>query len=353
MPARFNGAKFTNELMSHSFDEKAFVKYVRQNLRDHKGKFKIKQFIAICKMCPDTVDDDFKATLSNEMTELLKKTLKPSKNRYNNNKGKEPVELLVAANKFFEKQDREILKSPIINAIDGFYPYARKPLVSLIVSWLDKDEQGDDDHARNLLKKNYRIMDAEAVEKVLDFVHEPDKDKAIQDILSKTPEYMLKRFSEMDLTKKENKKRFLNWIAEKPSYMKKITFDVELKAEDLRLLPSMRRFGFIKELFSPLIHISKYDFKVPSSSSYYRRGSNPNAFDVFLEQAKANPWMNKIKMEFVEEDELKNLVFAASLRKNDDVSKWFDDYRRVCKFRKQLKKKVEVLNNWFALKGED
>lgn len=333
-----------NDLINACMDPRGF-KDLLYPILNKEGLLKPKQYIAICVNFPENIEDeDFLASFRNHLRLVLKNNFnKLSKRKKRTPVGNELVELALKANRFFVAEDRQQLKPYVLDCIGVFYPYAKKPLVSLLVSWLSKD---DFEIARRLLIKHYRVLDSKAVENILQIIGDISEDKEVNSALEKSPEYMLRLFSNMDMKKTDNKKKLLNWLAERPTYMSKINFPIEIGAEDFELLPTMRRFGFIKDVYSPLISASREGLNLGSlrAKSYSRK----NAFGVLISLANNNGWVRNVKLNWIDEDQMKFLLFGASMRNNSEISSWFEKYKDLCEFRKEFQQKIQTFNQWFG-----
>lgn len=339
-----------NDLLNVCMDPDAFKELVYPIVSED-SLLSPKHYTLICNHVPDALDDeDFMAFFRRHLRLSLKGQLnKLAKRKRRTPVGNEIVDMAFKANRFLSDEDKQQLKEYLLNSLEDFYPYAKKPLTSLLVSWLRQDCNGDDDIARGLLKKHYRTLDSKSVDTILTFIKNPHEDKDIQSVLEKSPEYMLNLFSNLDMNSQDNKKRLLNWLAERPTYMSKINFPLELNAEDFELLPTMRRFGFIKEVYSPLMTVANSGLDTSKGSSYYnKRKPRFNAFDALDNLLKDNGWVKNVKLNWIDEERMKFLVFGASMRNNAETSQWFERYRELCKFRDNFQQKIQTFNRLFG-----
>lgn len=326
-----------NDLLSACMDPSAFKELVYP-IVSKRSLVLPKHYTLICEHFPDALDDeDFMENFRRHLRLSLKIQLhKLVKRKRRTPVGNEIVNMAFEANKFLLDEDKQELKGYLLNSLEDFYPYAKKPLTSLLVSWLRQDY--DEDVAIELLKKHYKTLDGKSFDTVLSFIKNPN-DKSIQDILEKSPGYMLNLFFNLDMSNRDNKKKLLNWLAERPSYMSKINFPLELSAEDFELLPTMRRFGFIREVYNPLMTVAGY---------YNKRKSKVNPFDALNSLIRDNGWFRSIKLNWIDEERMKFLVFGASMRDNAEVSQWFEQYRELCKFRDSFQQKIQTFNRLFG-----
>ena len=210
-----------------------------------------------------------------------------------------------------ENRDRLIRECPGI-AIN-FYYNAGKKLISSVSKLIDKN---DTLLATYFIKYNCSNLNINCLTRLISIVPEGIKNKEIQNTMSRIPKYKAMVYDEAEVNNNFDVKiKLLKEITRTTSSMKNIPFKLKVGKEHLLKLAPVMRFKFLSHALRREIGYSylfdKVEFK--RKLSYYPSSSANVCIDI------------------ISPEDMKELLFSLTIKKNDKVSGWLEKYTKYYK----------------------
>ena len=146
-------------------------------------------------------------------------------------------------------------------------------------------------------------------------------DQTVQEILSKSNRF---NYLTYDQTKVESDPqeaiRLLRDLAQIHTTLKHLPFTFTVKAEYLKELSPVLRFQFLRWAF-------EYELELFCRSYYYTKSSVAELIES-IRQLKERNEHSKLILEPLKPEFVSDLLFSVSIRKNAEVSKWFEAYTK-------------------------
>ena len=289
------------------------------------------------------LDNKFRDFLSEQITSMIQRDILAAQ-KGSGKLNKKHFEIMRLGNEIFNKSEKDKLKFQLQNCYKYFHAYARTPMVGLIANWLDSNVTGDADIARNMFEQNYRVIDASAADKLISLL--PANDKALEKLAAKSPRLMIRKFKKMDLSKVENRKKLINWLADAPSRLNKIDFKITISASDLKLLSPMKRLGIMKLLYEPYMGIA---YEATDRCDADDICHFPIGLESRIATSPWTKWTKYISVSLPDRDTFKELVFAASIKDNDSVTRWYESAKYLYDFIEELKDRMNEMKLIFSI----
>ena len=218
---------------------------------------------------------------------------------------------------------REVLKFSM-KRMKNFYVYSRKELLKIVVPWVEEESD-----ALIILRDHYRQLGSEELDcllkKVTNGIDHPDLKN-----MRKSSAVLLKRkLKGLSVDKPEERKIIINAIAQSPKLYEDLGINTEITLRDLKKLPPVRRFNLIQ-------HIYGVSFGFYSSIQHNWFGKiTPNTLKMAF---KKYGRYTRLPIESIADEDMKNLLFSVSIKKNNEVAKWWERYKQYKKVVKQKTK---------------
>lgn len=207
----------------------------------------------------------------------------------------------------------EIVKTPM----KEWYPYAKKDVVNVSIPWINSEEE-----ALSIAKLHHRIINVKNMNILLTKISDGTNNPTIGKLLEKSPSYKAGQLKKLDLTDTDQRHKFINSIAQTPSLLKLLNnIQLTITLDDLKKLPPVRRFNFLQYLYEPSLG---YRY----SGRYY---GNING-STMKKAIKRFGGTTRLPMDKIKTEDLKQLLFSVSFRKNDEVNVWWDRYKQYANF---------------------
>lgn len=182
-----------------------------------------------------------------------------------------------------------------------FYNSCFHLMVQTVVQFVPKDE----DLIIGIIKKFNGNINADGLNILLGKIPDGENNKKISDTLKKCKIYQIIKQKESMSKDPQARINFFKLIGKMPSLIEKINFDIKMTVEDLNLLPPVARFNFIQYYFR---------YKVASLEYPVSKYNTQNANN------------SRVKLDFIGYDQMKEILFPVSIRKNIQVSDWLNKY---------------------------
>lgn len=239
--------------------------------------------------------------------------------------GKELPDLMKEHNDIIlDKTKRKLIKKVSVDKLDNFYAYSKKEIVNLTSDWIEKEED-----AVEIIQTHHRILESTTFNNLLSKIADGVKHENLKKLRESSPTFLAKELMALDLNNPDERHRFINSIARSTSLTKYVdTSNLVLTLEDLKKLPSMRRFNFLCYLYQPLL------------GRLYRNGR----FAGFITAARVKEKLKKGKItrlpiQSFPRDDLKDLLFTVAVHKNELASAWWKRYEEFFDIAEELEAK--------------
>ena len=227
--------------------------------------------------------------------------------------GKELPKLL----KTYEGIITPAVKQKIVKKVCGpmkdFYPYAKKELLEVTLPWINTESE-----ALGIIQHHHRSLDTKIIDtlltKISNGIDHPDLKKFRESSLP----FVARSLNALDMTNPDDRRQVVNSIAKTPSLMRLIDHNITLTLDDLKSLPPARRLDFMEFLYEPVLgrrsHRGTYYGTI--TKQRIQRARKKYGADTRMPIAK------------IPRDDMKHLLFAVSLRKNEIVATWWERYEK-------------------------
>lgn len=224
----------------------------------------------------------------------------------------------------FNRTERRKIMSKILPKMSQFYAYAKREVLETLVDWVE-----DEDTAIQIITKHHRLLSPAQAETVMKNVSKGWDNELVKKAFAQSLMTLTKKFKDADLKDKGVRKDFVNAIAQRPSLIRKVNKRIRLTLDDLNSLPPARRFTFLRELYRPIF-----------------RSYNLNTLLGIVRAFENAPNTKLVSIEPVPAEEMETLLFSLSIRKNDEVAKWFEKYKKFLINRDKMKKQIADIQRW-------
>lgn len=182
-----------------------------------------------------------------------------------------------------------------------FYNSCFHLMIQTVVQFVPQDE----DMVIGIIKRFNGNINADDLNTLLNKIPNGENNNKIIDTLKKCKIYQILKQKEIIDEDPKTRINFFKFIGKMPSLIEKINFDIKMNIDDLHILPPVARFNFIQYYFR---------YKVASLEYPVSRYNTQNANN------------SKVKLDFIGYDQMKELLFPVSIRKNIQVSDWLNKY---------------------------
>lgn len=211
------------------------------------------------------------------------------------------------------------VKQKIVNRATGtletFYPYAKKELLSVVIPWVK-----DEDSAIAILNAHHRNITTDDMDVLLGQITNGINHDGLKKIREHSTSFLAHSFQKADFNDADVRRKFIKEFAKMPSLIRHVSnVSVTITLDDLKDIPPARRFDFLQFLYQPLLGL----YSLYSKNWWPRKVTKKN-----IEQARKNKLYTQISVEDVSLDDMKNLLFALSIRKNEMIQAWYRRYEQ-------------------------
>jgi len=210
------------------------------------------------------------------------------------------INLIIRSKNYLDQNIKSKITKQILKYNNNFHSKCRKTLSNIAVNFV---ENGDP-LTTCVFEKFYRIMNYIDFNILIEKTPQKMENLCIKKTLSKTRMYDYLKFSKESVDSNEKEKiKLVKALAKTPTLIKKIPFDVNIELKHLKEIAPAMRFKFIQFAFKRELIVSKWQW------TYNRLPKQENLI------------MPKINLE-----EMKELLFAVCLNKNEEFTRWIKNY---------------------------
>lgn len=205
----------------------------------------------------------------------------------------------------------KIVKYFILNK-DLFASQYKKQMINIISEFLSSY-----DDRVSFLKSFHRSIKVDTFDKIVSEVPNKIDDKNIKNILNKDKKLSAYyKFNKDDLKNDKKREALIKYIIKTPTATNNLNFKVDIELDDFKKVAPMMRFKFLEWYYSDIFNqIGAYG----RFHHYYR------PIDRYTLN-KSKKTLN-IQLEPISPDQIKQLLFSVSLKKNARTTRWFEKYK--------------------------
>lgn len=242
-----------------------------------------------------------------------------------------PKILDIFSDVYTEDTKKNLVEYFIVNN-KNMYSYIRKLWVSVILPWVEKESD-----ALEIIKKCHKIISPSQMEALVNKLPDGENNPDIQKIIEKSKVLKYSMLSEQEINSNpELRKQFIKDVAKTISVAKKSKFDVKVTLDELKGLPSMTRFDFLSKALTYEIYYCRSKYWADRGSQYI--------YDAIRSRKKYLNY-DKIQLPEITLDEMKELVFAATIKNHSKVSNFLEGYKKYLEVRKDVDKVKKPSSN--------
>lgn len=286
-----------------SKDPIKFMEYVGSRADEFAGSCSaIKRLV--CAAEKSTLNHpSFQQFLSVMLVKESKETLSnPPKNYWGSSMkiSEEPISAISVCIPYIIPGAKSAIIDMLLQYHGNLHHYAKKRLLHICCNIVPKN----DHRAVSIFKQFYRSVDRKCFEMLMNKIPGGTTHPEISTIVNKSKMFMHLKYENFDLSDLDNRRMLLKDLANSPTLCKKLPFTMTITKQDIEHLPAKTRFDFIRYLFDDKMR--RHRHRTFASS----------------------PPSNKIDVDFIPLEDMKELLFPVMLHYNQEVNKWLDRYER-------------------------
>lgn len=175
----------------------------------------------------------------------------------------------------------------------------------------------DRNRAVEIFKNFYRIFSDRHIEILFRLAPKGFADPDINKVLQKTKLFDHLCFDKQSVESDEEIKNLLiKKIAQTPSLIEKLTFDINITYKNIENLPPVLRFNFIQRLFKCEIDTTRRGWGWTIGDGLQKR----------IQWKRKSTGYERLVVEQLTNEQIKKLLFPVALKKNKEVSDWMREY---------------------------
>lgn len=226
--------------------------------------------------------------------------------------GKKLPKLLKRYEDMLSDEIKQRIVKKVSTPMKEFYPYAKRDLLDIAVKWIK-----DEDTTIKVIQQHYRIIDVDVLEQLLTNVSGGIEHESLKKVRETSLPFLARELRKLDLNDGDQRHQVINTVAKTPSLLKQMDTRIHITLEDMQKLPPSRRFDFMRFIYEP---------KFGNYSVYAKNWWPRSITKARLKKANDHQRYKKITIDPISRDDVKNLLFAVSIRKNGEVKIWYDRY---------------------------
>lgn len=220
--------------------------------------------------------------------------------------GQEVAKEIGACVNYFNKEDKPKIISKAVEKQDLFYPYAKKHLCSSLLGLASTDNE-----IILVLSSFYKVLNNKLLAQAIDSLTDGEKNKELRKILDKAKRFSVCKYSKDDLSDKDKRIALIKDIGRTPTSTKNLRFDINITVDDLKHMAPVMRLKFLEWCFDDLFRHMRYNYN----------------YSWVLKRIKAYKF-NKIKIDLLSENDLRELLFTVGIKKNSRATKFIENYNK-------------------------
>jgi hypothetical protein len=230
------------------------------------------------------------------------------------NLGNELPKLLKSCDSILSDSIKDSVVKKICSPMNDFYTYSRKSILEIAYKWARTEGQ-----SLSIIKNHHRCLTEEMIGSLLKNVtgglNHPDL-KKIKDTSSI---FSIIELNKLIVDEKKHREKIIQIIAKTPSIMSKLDAKLTITLADLKKIPPVRRFNFLQYLYRPIF-----------GSTSYRGTYRYRLATIHLAKNKTI-----LPIEKISKEDMKELLFSVAIRKNDEITTWWNRYEEYSKVLKK------------------
>jgi len=197
----------------------------------------------------------------------------------------------------------------------NFYSYARKSLSKISTDFLTQD----DSRSIDVLREFYRIIPTKDFDILMKKVPNGFDNTEAKKILSKTKLFEYLKYDEETINNSFNEKvKLTRAVAKTPTLIKRLPFILHIGKEHIKKISPATRFKFVQFAF-------KYEVMTAKRHGSWMHGQR---LQYKIDAAKSKVKENKLVVDHIGVEEMKELLFAICLQKNVEFVEWIKNYEK-------------------------
>jgi len=218
----------------------------------------------------------------------------------------------------FDEKYKKIISELLINNNKLLYTIERKKTANFLAfSSFIKDK---DPLLVTIFKIFFRYFNPNQFEKLIKRIDGGIDNKEIKEIISKTKTYKYLNYSKDSIQDKNIKRELLKEISITQDILKRIDFDLNVGFEDIKELPPVLRFKFLKFAFNIEIKICRQTYLMQHLKKF-------KTLNQYIDNIKFNRNIHRLKIDTLTPDQISELLFSISISKNNEFNEWFKKYK--------------------------
>jgi hypothetical protein len=180
----------------------------------------------------------------------------------------------------------------------NFYSQCKKELAELAIKFVDNNDRK---RILNIVRAFKHSMHVEDFEILMAKIPDGQEDLEVREILHDMNKFECVRYKEEELKNNQDKRiKLIHAIVKRPTVAENLPFTFCPTLDDIKALPPVTRFDFLKILYAE-------KFTYPTTDKTLRL-------------------YDKIEDPRISMDQMKDLLFAICIDKNSQCSKWIEEY---------------------------
>jgi hypothetical protein len=226
------------------------------------------------------------------------------------------VELPKLINKYYDlllAKDKNKILNFTCTPMNNLYNYGKRDLLRTTIKWINAEKM-----AVKVIKNHHRLLNVDMLENLLSKIKNGMNNESLAEFRDSSELFVARHLQALDITTEDNKHTLVNSIAKKPAilnYFGHMSLNITLK--DLKKLPPARRFDFLQYCFKPV-----FGWYNVHNKTWYPRTLTKE----YIKKAGEHRLYKKLSIDKISRSDIKHLLFAVSIRKNEEVSAWYERY---------------------------
>lgn len=224
--------------------------------------------------------------------------------------GGQIVRLVNVVSPYMNSETKKKFISSFGSNVKRFYSGSREGIVKTLLSLVE-----DENDLLNIVADNYRYMNGDTFDKVLDKVSNGADNPVIKNVLSKTKKFNATLYDEKKVKSDPKEKiKLLKDIARTPTSCKNVTFDIDFSFEELKKVAPVMRMNFLEWYHKEIFWTAT------------RWCNNPKMFIQKL-PSSYQPGAKRVKLPVLNDEQLNNLLFTLTFNKTQRAIDFKNKYK--------------------------
>lgn len=228
--------------------------------------------------------------------------------------GTPEIKVFASAKKYLASKLQIVAVDTFYNNMQHFSGPAKKMILDQVVDVYRSDQQ----RLVQLVKEHATLLSPHTIKNIFNHLKDGENNPDIIKVINKSKKIRTALFTTEDLEDDDKRFDLLRNIASTPTSLKYLRCPAEFSHEDIKKLAPVMRFKLLKTLHGPKL---RWGDKYYLNDSYY---NTPTRIKSRVSNKEIKTGLNKIKIPDFTDEQLKELLFAVSLKKNMEVTTFLD-----------------------------